>query len=194
MMLVGCDDSPTGSTLPILEFSQFGDPADSPYCLPYSEGESAFVNNTYSTTGAHRGRFAYDFAMPFGSEITAARAGKVTEVRDQYRDDEAVGGHENGVYIVHNDGTMAAYLHMSKDGVLVDVGDEVAAGDALGLVGTSGTAPDNPHLHFEVFEGQGTERSQWYKTLPVNFRNADGPLDEHGGLSQTKYEALACPY
>ena len=180
------------STLPTLEFLQFGDPAESPYCLPYPEGESYYINNSYSTRGAHIGRFAYDFAMPFGSEIAAARAGTVTESRDQYSDDEAVGGHENGVFVVHDDGTMAAYLHMSEEGVLVDVGDEVKPGDVIGLVGTSGTSPNNPHLHFEVFEGQG-EGSQWYKTLPVNFRNAKGALDERGGLAESDYEALTCP-
>ena len=180
------------STLPTLEFLRFGDPAESPYCLPFPEGESYYINNSYSTRGSLIGRFAYDFAMPFGSEIAAARAGTVTETRDQYRDDEAVGGHENGVFVVHDDGTMAAYLHMSEEGVLVDVGDEVRAGDVIGFVGTSGTSPNNPHLHFEVFEGQG-EGSQWYRTLPVNFRNAKGALDERGGLAETDYEALICP-
>ena len=183
----------SGESLPTLEFLRFGDPAESPYCLPYPEGESYYINNSYSTRGSHIGRFAYDFAMPFGSEIAAARAGTVTESRDHYRDDEAVGGHENGVFVVHDDGTMAVYLHMSEEGVFVDVGDEVKAGDVIGLVGTSGTSPNNPHLHFEVFEGQG-ERSQWYKTLPVNFRNARGALDERGGLAESDYAALTCPF
>ena len=181
------------SAWPTLEFLQFGDPAESPYCLPYPEGDSFYVNNTYSTRPSHVGRFAYDFAMPIGSEIAAARAGTATEIRDQYGDDEPVGGRENGVFVVHDDGTMAVYLHMSEDGVLVDVGDRVEAGDVIGLVGTSGTSPSNPHLHFEVFEGQG-EGSQWYKTLPVNFRNAKGALDDRGGLAQSDYEALACPF
>jgi murein DD-endopeptidase MepM/ murein hydrolase activator NlpD len=181
------------STLPILDFLQFGDPAESPYCLPYAEGRAFYVNNSYSTRGAHIGRFAYDFSMPFGSEIAAARAGTVVESRDWYGDDEAVGGHENGVFVLHDDGTMAAYLHMSEEGVFADVGDEVEAGEVIGLVGTSGTAPSNPHLHFEVFEGQD-EGSQWYKTLPVNFRNAKGALDDHGGLAESGYEALPCPF
>ena len=190
-LLVACDNSPDESTLPNLEFLQFGDPAESPYCLPYPVDEYVFINNTYSTRPSHVGRFAYDFAMPFGSEIAAARAGTVTERRDHYRDDDKVGGHENGVFVVHDDGTMAAYLHMSEGDVFVEVGDEVEAGDIIGLVGTSGTGPDNPHLHFEVFEGQG-QGSQWYKTLPVNFRNAEGNLDEHRGLAESGYRALSC--
>ena len=192
VLLVACSDSPDESNLPKLEFLQFGDPEESLYCLPYAEGESYAVNNTYSTPGSHIGRFAYDFSMTFGSEIAVARAGTVVEARDQYGDDEAIGGRENGVFILHDDGTMAAYLHMSEGGVLVDVDDEVEAGDVIGVVGTSGTSPDNPHLHFEVFEGQG-EGSMWYKTVPVNFRNASGNLDRLGGLLERSYEALLCP-
>jgi murein DD-endopeptidase MepM/ murein hydrolase activator NlpD len=184
----GC--SASESTLPVLPFSQFGDPAESHYCLPYPEGVTVAVNNSWSTDGSHRGRFAYDFAMPFGSEITAARAGDVTETRTQYRDEDMVGGHENGVYILHDDGTMAAYLHMRSGGVLVEVGDRIETGQVIGEVGTSGTSPNNPHLHFEVWEGQGV---QWYQSLPVNFRNAQGPHDGANALvTGGRYLALSC--
>ena len=178
------------SQLPVLPFSQFGDPGDSLYCLPYAEGIQMAVNNSYSTEGSHRGRFAYDFAMPFGTEVTAARAGDVTEIRTEYRDEDTNGGHENGVYILHDDGTMAAYLHLRSGGVFVDVGDEITVGQVIGEVGTTGTSPHNPHLHFEVWEGQGV---QWYQTLPVNFRNAQGPHDPAQGLvTGGRYLALPC--
>ncbi|MDY7100646.1 MAG: M23 family metallopeptidase [Actinomycetota bacterium] len=175
---------------PVLDFMRFPDPATSPYCLPYPIGESARVTQTWSDTGTHRGRFAIDFARPVGSEVTAARGGEVTETRARYRDDDPTGGHENGVYVLHEDGTMAAYLHFSEDGVVVDVGDDVVTGQALGLIGTSGTN-GAPHLHVEVFEGQG-EASQWYRSLPISFANAPAPLDAWGGLSHTGYESLPC--
>ncbi len=41
------------------------------------------------------------------------------------------------------------YWHLMKDSVAVAVGDEVACGDTLGLVGSSGNS-SQPHLHFEV--------------------------------------------
>lgn len=187
--LSACDESE--SSLPRLEFSQFGDPADSAYCLPYPVGQTWTLNNSYSTEGSHRGRFAYDFFMPVGSEVTATRDGRVTETRGQYRDDDPAGGHENGVFVLHEDGTMAAYLHFTEAGVFVEVGDEVVTGEVLGLVGTSGTSPANPHLHFEVWEQQNP---QWYQSLPVNFRNAVGPLDLSNGLvTDASYEAVDCP-
>ena len=187
--VVACGESTSETSLPDLEPMTFPETSSSPYCLPYPVGESARVSQSWSESGTHRGRFAYDFSMPFGSEIAAARGGTVTEIRDQYRDDDRSGGHENGVFVLHDDGTMALYLHMSEDGVLAAVGDEVATGQVIGLVGTTGTA--TPHLHFEVFEGQG-EGTQWYRTLPVSFRNATEPLDDWGGLVRTFYESLPC--
>lgn len=46
-MLTGCGD--TTSELPILAFGEFGDPASSPYCLPYAVGETQVVNTPTCT-------------------------------------------------------------------------------------------------------------------------------------------------
>lgn len=185
---IGCSSDSSDAGLPDLEFMRFPDPATSPYCLPYPIGEKATVSQTWGDTDTHRGRFAIDFSMPFGAEITAARSGVVTEIRDHYSDDDRSGGHENGVFVLHEDGTMAQYLHMSEDGVLVEDDDEVEIGQVIGLVGTSGTAV--PHLHFEVFEGQG-QAAQWYRTVPVSFANT-ARFDKWGGLLRTEYESLPC--
>ncbi|UJP64087.1 M23 family metallopeptidase [Mongoliitalea daihaiensis] len=54
-----------------------------------------------------------------------------------------------GYYVVvrHKNGLETLYGHMSK--ILVDVGQEVIAGDVLGLGGNTGRST-GPHLHFEV--------------------------------------------
>jgi murein DD-endopeptidase MepM/ murein hydrolase activator NlpD len=189
IVVASCGGDRSEPALPDLEFMRFPDPATSPYCLPYPVGQAARVSQPWSGAGTHRGRFAIDFAMPVGSTVTAARGGLVTETRTQYSDDDRTGGHENGVFVLHDDGTMATYLHMGEDGVLVDVDDTVTVGTPIGLVGTTGTSV--PHLHFEVFEGQG-DSSQWYRSVPVSFANAHAPLDEWGGLMRTAYEAGPC--
>jgi murein DD-endopeptidase MepM/ murein hydrolase activator NlpD len=177
------------ATLLETEFMRFPDPVASPYCLPYPVGDIARVSQAWGDRGTHRGRFAIDFTMPFGSEVAAARGGTVTETRTQYRDDDPTGGHENGIFVLHDDGTMAMYLHLSEGGVLAEEGDVVTTGQVIGLVGTTGTSI--PHLHFEVFEGQ-REMSQWYRTLPVSFANVTTSLDEWGGLLRTDYESTPC--
>ncbi len=57
----------------------------------------------------------------------------------------------NAVYIMHADGTVAWYGHM-KSGSLTtkSVGQTVALGEFLGIVGSSGNST-GPHLHFEVY-------------------------------------------
>jgi murein DD-endopeptidase MepM/ murein hydrolase activator NlpD len=166
----------------------FGQPAESPYLLPYRPGE--FYQVTQSCcfqSGGHRDQLAYDFAIPVGRDVLAARAGEVMEVRESSPDDGRGSGRHNYVFIRHDDGTVAFYAHLEQDGVLVEPGDAVAAGQVIALSGNSGLT-GSPHLHFGVYrwwppqEGFG---------VAVNFRNALGRLDPRDGLLMgAVYEAL----
>ncbi len=61
----------------------------------------------------------------------------------------------NAVYLGHADGTITWYGHMKSGSVTAKaVGVSVAAGEVLGLVGSSGNST-GPHLHFEVHDGSG---------------------------------------
>lgn len=57
--------------------------------------------------------------------------------------------HTNQVAICHPDGTISRYLHLMKDSILVEQGEEVACGEPLALLGSSGRS-SAPHLHFEA--------------------------------------------
>jgi murein DD-endopeptidase MepM/ murein hydrolase activator NlpD len=170
------------------EQAVFGDPEESLYLLPYTPGEWYLVTQSYCLAdGGHRNQLAYDFQMPIGRDVRAARAGVVRDVREDSPDDGRGQGEHNYVFVEHEDGTVAFYAHLMRDGVAVEVGDLVEAGDVIALSGNSGLT-GVPHLHFGVYrwwppqEGYG---------VPVNFRNAAGRLDPNGGLIQgLVYEAL----
>jgi murein DD-endopeptidase MepM/ murein hydrolase activator NlpD len=155
---------------------KFGEPADSPYVLPYPVGESYEVFQTYCGPVSHGrdGQMAIDFLMPVGSAIVASRDGIVRAADDQYPD----GGRRfNSIYIEHSDGSSAFYGHLKQGSVAVQVGDAVRSGQFIARSGSSGTSL--PHLHFGVARSWPVKHPD---DLPVNFNNADGPLDERGGL------------
>ena len=86
-------------------------------------------------------------------EIVAAAPGTIIHKIDGYNDRSCQNNYSaswNAVYVQHADGTVAWYGHM-KTGSLTGkaVGQPVAAGEFLGLVGSSGFS-SGPHLHFEL--------------------------------------------
>ena len=90
--------------------------------------------------------------------IIAAASGTIVSKWDGNFDQNcewADGLNWNGIAIEHSDGSKTFYGHM-KNGTVTskDIGDDVSAGEYLGLVGSSGYST-GPHLHFEVYDDQG---------------------------------------
>lgn len=92
-----------------------------------------------------------------GVAVQAAADGRVLRVRDGVSDVSTRGGGPpiegrecgNGVVVGHADGWETQYCHLAQDSVRVKPGEEVRAGQAIGLVGLSGQT-EFPHLHFTV--------------------------------------------
>lgn len=148
------------------------DPAESPYVLPFPPGqkyETGLTNCSSSYHGAGEpDQYAFDFDMPVGTPFTAVRAGTVYKVVEDQPSNGGGSGAGNYVIVDHGDGTSALYYHSPKDGIEVEVGDEVAQGDVLGVSGRSGLA-GYPHLHFIVVEGEPTYP---YDGRAISFSNA----------------------
>lgn len=83
-----------------------------------------------------------DIAANTGTEIKAAMEGKVTI-------SSTVGSYGYHIQITNND-VSNMYAHCSE--LLVNVGDNVAKGQVIAKVGTTGNST-NPHLHFEIKRG-----------------------------------------
>ncbi len=131
-------------------FAQYPDARTSPYRLPWEVGKTFLCIQSNRAVVSHRGReeFAYDFAMPLGTEIRAARAGKVIRVVAEH-DGHGYHWPNNLVVIQHEDGTLGNYLHIRKDGSRVAVGDVIQQGQVIAESGHVGNSM-LPHLHFHV--------------------------------------------
>lgn len=62
----------------------------------------------------------------------------------------------NTLTIQHPNNIISVYKHNSA--LLKNVGDRISAGEAIAIIGNTGTLSDGPHVHFEL----------WYDGLPVD--------------------------
>ena len=82
-----------------------------------------------------------DIKVYIGDSIRSAFSGRVRIVRYEG------GGYGKYIVIRHNNGLETIYGHLSKQ--LVTEGEEVRAGDVIGLGGNTGRSTGS-HLHFET--------------------------------------------
>ena len=86
-----------------------------------------------------------DWAAPTGTPVVAARGGRIAVVGDG-------GSYGNVVYLDHDGGLQSRYAHLDRFAPDLKQGQQVAAGDVIGFVGTTGRST-GPHLHFEMLQG-----------------------------------------
>lgn len=142
------------------------------YCLPFSK------HNTFLVTQAENGKshrdnhkYAFDFNMPVGSAVHAARSGTIRNVVDSFQDKaltEEFKTQGNFVLIEHSDGTLSIYAHLDKKGASVKIGQKVREGQLIAYSGNTGYT-SGPHLHFEVFSFDGKDTT----SIPIKFNVGD---------------------
>ena len=86
---------------------------------------------------------------------------------------DGCGKYANFIVVLHDDGTTGEYYHVQQNGVLVEPGDRVEAGQMIGLSGNTGHTTV-PHLHFAVYRAAEWGRTQ---SVPVRFASTDGTID-----------------
>ena len=149
------------------------------YRLPFEAGRSYRVAQGYNGTRTHEGRdqYAVDFAMRKGTPVCAARAGVVVSLKESSKlggSDEKFTDESNYVCVLHQDGTVAEYHHLHYDGVLVEIGQQVEAGQRIALSGNTGYST-GPHLHFGVYSAVNGRRRQSHA---VTFIAEEGRIAE----------------
>ncbi len=86
--------------------------------------------------------YGIDISAQVGEPVVAPAPGEVV-----FSDWTLTGG--NTVIIAHPGDFMTVYKHCER--ILVPVGAEVSRGEAIALVGSTGTTSTGPHLHFELW-------------------------------------------
>ena len=125
--------------------------------LDATSGTRDYAGGTGSGAKTYNGHNGIDIDVPNFrwmdsgvSTVLAAASGVVTSVRDTEPDrNTSCAGTANLVQVRHADGLTAIYGHLKKGSAAVSVGQQVSAGDVLGVVGSSGCSTA-PHLHFEL--------------------------------------------
>ncbi len=106
-------------------------------------------------------RYSFDFEMPKGAEMRAARAGRVALVGAGVIERDQGGGRTSPdlqlVAVLHADGTVAVYLHLAE--VAVEVGQEIDPGDSVGVAA-------GPFVHFGVVRNRKDGEGE---SVPIRF-------------------------
>ena len=96
-----------------------------------------------------------DFVAPIGTPVLATAAGKVLR-------SGRVGAYGEMVEVVHADGFVSRYAHLSRRHV--NERDRVESGQVIGLLGNTGRST-GPHLHYEViYQGQPMHPAKAFAT------------------------------
>lgn len=124
------------------------------HAIPFRAGTETKVVQAYSDQRTHKEdeAFSIDFKCKPGTVVVATKSGVVWNARqDSNRgcDDPSCQGDANFVIIDHGDGTFSEYHHLQQYGALVEPGETVCRGEAIGLCGNTGYS-SGPHLHYAV--------------------------------------------
>ena len=120
---------------------------------------SGYISSPYGTrihpiTGRVSFHSGTDIATSCGRPIYAASSGTV-EYAGWY------GGYGNYIRIDHGNGLTTAYAHIQNGGIQVQMGQQIAVGQQIALIGTTGMST-GCHLHLEVRQGGVTTDSISY--------------------------------
>jgi murein DD-endopeptidase MepM/ murein hydrolase activator NlpD len=163
------------------------------------------------TYNGHKGTDICSWPYPFlkmdsnSVDVIAAAPGTILNKVDGNFDKNCVTNSStpNYISILHADGSVAHYYHMKKNSLTSkSVGQSVATGEFLGIVGSSGNSTA-PHLHFEVWSGSsvstlkdsyaGTCNSLNTTSWWANQKPYTEPLVIHASVNSSAPVMPACP-
>ena len=132
------------------------------YLPPFSKDSKFIISQAFNGKFSHHNnynRYAVDITMPLKTPIHATRSGVVIDVKNDFFKNGLTKSHKsraNKIRILHDDGSMASYVHLSLETVQVYEGLKVSAGQLIGYSGNTGYST-GPHLHFSIMMNKGMD-------------------------------------
>lgn len=138
--------------------------------LPYPAGAQYACLQANNQDPTHRGNwnYAFDFGIPLGNLVAAARAGRVISVVDKYtltctENTFECRNSANYIRIRHIDGSDTLYYHLQNKSALVKAGDWVTSGQPIARSGKTGLVLGPTHLDFTRHAAGG------WVSIPVSY-------------------------
>jgi peptidoglycan LD-endopeptidase LytH len=131
--------------------------------LPIADLQRSDIHDTFAQArgGGERRHEATDIMAPRGTRVIAVDTGIVAKLFTSI---------PGGLTVYQFDGSQRYayyYAHLDRYAEGLREGQLLKKGDLVGYVGTTGNAgPNNPHLHFAIFE-LGPEK-RWWEGKPIN--------------------------
>lgn len=150
-------------------------PMEVDYYPPFPLGMRFWVSQGFDGDVTHQdpsSQYAVDIAMPEGTPVLAARAGRVIQMEDDFHGGaqrERYLTRSNHVRILHEDGTMALYAHLQANSLRIREGAEVSRGQWIANSGNTGYS-SGPHLHLAIQLNTGLA----LESLPFRFVTPTG--------------------
>lgn len=116
------------------------------------------ISSDYGWRGYKDFHHGIDIAVPTGTTISSARAGKVVKAG-------WLGVYGLAVLVDHGNGIQTLYGHNNR--LLVKVGERVESGERISISGDTGNTT-GPHLHFEIrLNGKTADPSEYLPQYSV---------------------------
>lgn len=153
--------------------------------LPFKNGKAYKILQGFNGNHSHNklnNRYSIDFKMPSNDTICSVDDGLVIEAISGYKHggkSDNWKGYDNYLKVYHPKlNLISVYAHLKFNGILVKIGDEIKAGQPIGLSGNTGYSTE-PHLHFHLLK---LNKENMWESVPYSFKVGYNAFDFKSGM------------